>query len=105
VIVKRNLKPTRTLAYTWKELVFVGAVAVGACVLRIVRGEELAALPFGPLGVLGTALAILLASTATQLDILPRRPAIPRLNSRLWLHSSCAAPTSGLAAWSLMIPA
>jgi putative membrane protein len=60
VIVKRNLKPSRTLAYTWKELGFVGIVAIGACVLRIERGSELAALPFGPLGVLGTALAILL---------------------------------------------
>jgi putative membrane protein len=60
VIVKRSLKPARTLSYTWKELLFVGIVATAACVLRIERGEPLVALPFGPLGVLGTALAILL---------------------------------------------
>ncbi len=60
MIVKRNLKPLRTLSYTWRELAFVGAVAVVVCVLRVERREELAALPFGPLGVLGTALAILL---------------------------------------------
>lgn len=60
MIVKRNLKPLRTLSYTWKELLFVGIVATGVCVLHIERGEPRAALPFGPLGVLGTALAILL---------------------------------------------
>jgi putative membrane protein len=60
VIIKRNLNPLRTLAYTYRELAFVGAVALGVCVLRVERGEALVALPFGPLGVLGTALAILL---------------------------------------------
>jgi len=60
VIIKRNLNPKRTLKYTWKELVFVGVVALGVCVLREERGAAAAALPFGPLGVLGTALAILL---------------------------------------------
>lgn len=60
VIVKRTLKPSRILSYTWRELLLVGAIAVAVCVLRIERGETAAALPFGPLGVLGTALAILL---------------------------------------------
>jgi ion channel-forming bestrophin family protein len=60
VIVKRRLKLSRILAYTWRELALVGGVALVACVLRIERGEQLVALPFGPLGVLGTALAILL---------------------------------------------
>lgn len=60
MIVKRNLKPSRILGYTWRELAFVGCVAAAACVLRIEHGVSEAALPFGPLGVLGTALAILL---------------------------------------------
>jgi putative membrane protein len=60
VIVKRRLKPSRILSYTWRELLLVGVVAIAVCVLRIERGEPLAALPFGPLSVLGTALAILL---------------------------------------------
>lgn len=60
MIVKRRLKPSRILAYTWRELLLVGAVSIAVTVLRIERGEALVALPFGPLGVLGTALAILL---------------------------------------------
>lgn len=60
MIVKRTLKPSRILAYTWRELLLVGVIAVAACVLRVERGETLVVLPFGPLGVLGTALAILL---------------------------------------------
>jgi putative membrane protein len=60
VIVKRHLKLWRILTYTWRELLLVGTVAVLVCVLRVERGEELVALPFGPLSVLGTALAILL---------------------------------------------
>jgi hypothetical protein len=51
VIVKRNLRPSRTLAYTWRELAFVGCVATAACVLRIEHGVSHVALPFGPLGV------------------------------------------------------
>ena len=61
MIVKRRLKPSRILAYTWRELLLVGAVAAIVCVLRIEHGEVMVVLPFGPLGVLGTALAILLA--------------------------------------------
>lgn len=60
MIVKRNLKLQRTLRSIWKELAFVGVVALGACALRASSGVAAAALPFGPLGVLGTALAILL---------------------------------------------
>ena len=60
MIVKRRLKLSRILTYTWRELLLVGVVAVGACLLRIERGEQLVAVPFGPLGVLGIALAILL---------------------------------------------
>jgi putative membrane protein len=60
VIVKRRLKLLRILGYTWEPILFVGLVATAVCVLRIERHEELAALPFGPLSVLGTALAILL---------------------------------------------
>lgn len=60
MIVKRRLKLSRILAYTWKELSLVAVVAAAVSVLRIERGMELVALPFVPLGVLGTALAILL---------------------------------------------
>jgi putative membrane protein len=61
VIVKRTLKVRKILAYAWKEMVFVGVVGAGACFLIVERGVTLLAVPFGPLGVLGTALAILLA--------------------------------------------
>lgn len=60
MIVKRTLKPSRILAYTWRELLLVGVIATAVCALRIERGAALVVLPFGPLGVLGTALAILL---------------------------------------------
>ena len=43
MIIKRNLNPKRTLRYTWKELVFVGVVALGVCVLREERGAAAAA--------------------------------------------------------------
>jgi ion channel-forming bestrophin family protein len=60
MIVKRNFSPGRILPYVWKELGFTLAVAGAVSFLHIEKGAALAALPFGPLGVLGTALAIFL---------------------------------------------
>lgn len=60
MIVKRNFSPVRILPYVWKELLFTGAFATVVCFFHIRHGVTLLALPFGPLGVLGTALAIFL---------------------------------------------
>jgi putative membrane protein len=53
MIVRRNFRIERIVPYVWKELVFVSLLAVAAWRWGF-------SLPFAPLGVLGTALAILL---------------------------------------------
>lgn len=56
MIVRRNFQPWKILPYAWKEIAFTGALAFAL----IQWGDARAALPFGPLGVVGTALAIFL---------------------------------------------
>jgi putative membrane protein len=59
VIVKPNFSPQAIAPYVWKELVFTAAIAIAVCLLDHL-GVVRIALPFAPIGVLGTALAIFL---------------------------------------------
>jgi len=60
MILRRNFRPSRVLPYVYREVLFTFVVATLVLLLVERPGLALLALPFAPLGVLGTALAILL---------------------------------------------
>jgi len=66
MIVRRTFRPLKIIPYIWAEVTFTLVVAVSVYVLAAVRGQREVVLPFGPLGVLGTALAIFLGFRANQ---------------------------------------
>lgn len=61
MLVRRSFRPWRMLRYVWRELVLVLVVAVASWWSTTVPALRHVALPFPPLGVLGTALAVFLA--------------------------------------------
>lgn len=60
MIVKKNFKPGRVIFYVRHELVIATGLALLSWLLYAHAGLRWVALPFAPLGVLGTALAIFL---------------------------------------------
>jgi putative membrane protein len=61
MILKENFDPLKVVPYVWRELATSTVVSGTAYVVFEVAQLKQVALPFAPLGVLGTALAILLA--------------------------------------------
>lgn len=61
MIVKRNFDPLKVSTYVWRELLLSLGVSSIVFVLFAVMDVKVIGLPFGMLGVLGTALAIFLA--------------------------------------------
>jgi ion channel-forming bestrophin family protein len=61
MIVKHNLSPLRILGYVWKHLLYATVMAVGA--VGLFEGTDWAslAIPFAPIGVFGSAMAIFVA--------------------------------------------
>jgi putative membrane protein len=60
MILKRRFDPRKVVSYVWKDLA-LSLLASGGAVVAFGMGLKEIALPFPPLGVLGTALAIFLA--------------------------------------------
>jgi putative membrane protein len=60
MIIKRNFNPRKVVTYVWLDLSLALIVSLLAFLLYIF-GVSAVALPFAPIGVLGTALAIFLA--------------------------------------------
>lgn len=60
MILKRRFDPRKVVTYVWKDLL-LSLLASGGAVVAFGFGLNAIALPFAPLGVLGTALAIFLA--------------------------------------------
>ena len=60
MIVKRNFSPFKVVPYVWVELGATAGLATAAWYAHTRVGLTGVALPFGPLGVMGTALAIFL---------------------------------------------
>jgi putative membrane protein len=61
MIVKRNFDPVKVSGYVWRELLLSLGVSTLVFVVFAVLGAKAIGMPFGVLGVLGTALAIFLA--------------------------------------------
>jgi predicted membrane chloride channel (bestrophin family) len=60
MILKKNFNPLKVISYVWREL--LAATLVSGLVFWLYRQEvKTVALPFTPIGILGTALAIFLA--------------------------------------------
>src|SRR5262249_55669196 len=66
MIVRRTFRPHKIIPYIWAELTFTLVVAVSVYSLAADQGRRELVLPFGPFGVLGTALAIFLGFRANQ---------------------------------------
>lgn len=60
MILKRNFDPRKVMRYVWRELLLATILAVGVWFAYGHLGIKSVVLPFAPLGVLGTALAIFL---------------------------------------------
>ncbi len=61
MIVKHNLSPRRIVGYVWQPMLYSLAVSLAAVVAFEVTGWKSLALPFAPVGVLGSAMAIFIA--------------------------------------------
>jgi len=66
MIVRRTFRPHKIIPYIWAEVTFTLVVAVSVYFLAVELGRRELVVPFGPLGVLGTALAIFLGFRANQ---------------------------------------
>lgn len=66
MIVRRTFRPHKIVPYVWREVTFVTVAATLTATLVEMFGPRAVALPFAPLGVLGTALAIFLGFRSTQ---------------------------------------
>jgi putative membrane protein len=64
MIVKRNFDPRKVAAYVWKDIALATVVALVVYLVVVVVGWQSFALSFAPIGLLGTALAIVLAFRA-----------------------------------------
>lgn len=60
MILKRRFDPRKVVAYVWKDML-LSLLASSSAVIALALGLKGLAIPFAPLGVLGTALAIFLA--------------------------------------------
>jgi ion channel-forming bestrophin family protein len=61
MIVKHNLSPVRVIGYVWQPMLYATAVAVAAVALFEATDWTSLAIPFAPVGVLGSAMAIFVA--------------------------------------------
>ncbi len=61
MIVKHNLSPARVVGYVWKQMLYTAAVATAAVALFETSGWASLMIPFAPVGVLGSAMAIFVA--------------------------------------------
>jgi ion channel-forming bestrophin family protein len=61
MIVKHNLSPSRILGYVWKHLFYATMMAVGAVAVFEATEWASLAIPFAPIGVFGSAMAIFVA--------------------------------------------
>ncbi|MCB0683118.1 MAG: hypothetical protein KDC32_19785, partial [Saprospiraceae bacterium] len=61
MILKRNFQPAKILSYVWRELLYSSALAALVVSLYLVFGWEVLQVPFTPIGILGSALAIFVA--------------------------------------------
>ena len=61
MIVKRNLTPTKVLGHTWRPLTATVGAALTAIALRRWVGTEQVQLPFAPISMVGSAVAIFVA--------------------------------------------
>jgi ion channel-forming bestrophin family protein len=61
LIVKHNLSPARIVGYVWREMLYATCIAVAAVLIFESTDWASLALPFAPVGVLGSALAIFVA--------------------------------------------
>ena len=61
MILKRNFQPAKILSYVWRELLYSSALAALVVSLYLVFGWEVLKVPFTPIGILGSALAIFVA--------------------------------------------
>lgn len=61
MIVKANLSPVRVVVYVWRPMLYATAVALLAVVLVEGVGWRALVLPFAPVAVLGSAMAIFVA--------------------------------------------
>jgi len=66
MILRRTFRPHKIIPYIWAEVTFTLVVAVLVYIFAGEQGRRDLVLPFGPLGVLGTALAIFLGFRANQ---------------------------------------
>jgi ion channel-forming bestrophin family protein len=61
MIVKHNLSPVRVVAYVWRPMLYASVIALIAVILSETTGWKSLAMPFAPIGVLGSAMAIFVA--------------------------------------------
>lgn len=61
MIVKHNLSPARILGYVWQPMLYALGIAVAAVLLREATDWKSLEIPFAPVGVLGSAMAIFIA--------------------------------------------
>ena len=65
MITKRNFNPLKVATYVWREVAVTAVTATSVLIAYDSLAWHALALPFAPLGVLGTALAIFLAFRAS----------------------------------------
>jgi ion channel-forming bestrophin family protein len=61
MILKHNLSPARVLGYVWQPVLYAITVAIAAVALFEITDWQSLAIPFAPVGVLGSAMAIFVA--------------------------------------------